>query len=376
MESLLAKVKEHFPKRSTSCMNNVLILVACMLKGSSVNLYKLRRLVPEVTGKTDTLPDSCYKRLIRIFDKYSFSCLWLELLFYVFRLLRLKSDYLYLDGTSWKHNGRKRHYLTLCFEYANVAVPIYWVDLGKLGISSEKERRGMFRRVFKFYNLKGKVLIADREYIGSDWFKYLVDNDLDFVIRLRHNNYKELIDAAPGRSYDEMVAKVLRSKLPNKAVSKRIVIGEQHYTFVVVKNLDPESKDSVLYLLSSLDTPATAVATAYTRRWKIECCFRHLKSNGFQLEQVNLKGRHRSKLLMAIAVFAYVLSIHEGLKTYRKVRTIKHADGSTSKAVSLFRHGFDNIAKHIYSFELCLQYICREIHVTNKLYRAVNAIIV
>jgi hypothetical protein len=297
-------------------------------------------------------------------------------LFYVFQLLRLKSDYLILDGTSWKYNGRKRHYLTLCIEYASVAIPIYWVDLAKLGISSTKERKRMFRRVFKFFDLSGKILIADREYIGTEWFKYLTDNGLDFAMRQRKNNYKDAVNEAPGRSYDEMVAKVLRSKLPNKAVSKRIVIDGRNYTFVVVKNLDPKSEDTVLYLLSSLDITAVAIAEIYARCWKIECCFRHLKSNGFNLEQVNLKGKHRTKLLMAIAVFAYVLSIHEGLKTHKKVRIIKHADGRVSKEVSLFRHGFDNIARHVYSFELCITYILNEMAKANKLYRAKNAIIV
>jgi hypothetical protein len=73
-----------------------------------------------------------------------------------------------MDGTSWKRNGMERHYLTLSIEYRCVAIPIYWVDLGKLGISSTKERKRMFKRVFKFFNLKGKVLLADREYVGKN----------------------------------------------------------------------------------------------------------------------------------------------------------------------------------------------------------------
>ena len=45
-------------------------------------------------------------------------------------------------------------------------------------------------------NLKGKVLVADREYMGSDWFKAIIDNGLDIVIRLREGNYQQAIQTA------------------------------------------------------------------------------------------------------------------------------------------------------------------------------------
>jgi hypothetical protein len=37
--------------------------------------------------------------------------------------------------------------------------------------------------------------MGDREYIGDLWLKYLKDNGLSFVIRLRDNNYNDAINA-------------------------------------------------------------------------------------------------------------------------------------------------------------------------------------
>jgi hypothetical protein len=42
--------------------------------------------------------------------------------------------------------------------------------LRKLGISSQWQRELMLRLVLKVLSLRGKVLLADREYIGTKWF--------------------------------------------------------------------------------------------------------------------------------------------------------------------------------------------------------------
>jgi hypothetical protein len=56
-----------------------------------------------------------------------------------------------------------------------------------------------------------------------------------------------------------------------------------------------------------------------------------LKANGFDLEAINLKGEARRTFLMAVVVFSYVLSIHQGLKTYHRVPTRTFANQQTYK---------------------------------------------
>ena len=62
----------------------------------------------------------------------------------------------------------------------------------------------------KVLHLGGKVLLADREYIGTQWFGTLREAGLGFVIRLRKGNYEQELEAR-GRSV---------SKLENKAKAR------------------------------------------------------------------------------------------------------------------------------------------------------------
>lgn len=370
LESLISKVKEHFPKRKSSCLKNIILLALCILDKETVNLNKLKKSVSRYTNKESKI-ESNYKRLIRIFDEHSRSHLWIELLKYTFQILRFKSKFLILDGTSWKRGERWFHFMTLSVVYKEVSIPIYWVDLEKHGHSSVSERIQLLNQVFKHFNLSGKTLLADREYIGRYWFKYLVDNDLNFIIRVRKTDYQGIINEYAGLSHKAMTKKILKSKVPQKAISKLIEIKGVILQFVAVENPKNDPKDPVIYLLTNLvEKTPKLIAEEYCCRTKIEQCFKHLKSNGFHLEQLNLRTKSRCRLLMAVVVFTYVLSINEGLKTYETVPLKFYRDGSVEKAVSVFRHGLDQLISKCQNLVEFCQYCITQIDSSLKLYQS------
>lgn len=125
LNSLLYEVSADFSKYRLSCLKNVLILALALLRKETLCLHRHKSEVGLITDRSHTQPGSHHKRLIRIFDVYAFMSLWLDLLNYVMLLLRLKSEYLLLDGTSWKRGQRWYHYLTLCVVYQGVAIPIF-----------------------------------------------------------------------------------------------------------------------------------------------------------------------------------------------------------------------------------------------------------
>jgi len=370
IDSLLNKITTYFPKRNKTCIKNILILSHCILLKETINLSKLSSIVGLATGNEKTTQGSNYKRLIRVFDRYSFSSLWIELMNYVFLLLRLECSYLLLDGTSWKRGSKWYHYLTLCIVYQGVAIPIYWEDLNKHGTSNFKERRKLIKKALSYFHLSDKILLADREYIGVDWFKYLIANNLNFVIRLKNKAYKTAINETEGRRYDQIKAKVLRSKVYYKTIGKWFELEGMNLQFVALKNPKEDPKEPVVFLISNLDISPRKIAQMYQIRWKIEHCFKHLKSNGFQLEQINLKSKSRCKLLMAIMVFTYVLSIHHGLKSYHKVPIKKYKNGTAYKEVSIFRHGIQNLMLITTSFIKFCYYILKEISIVGSLYNS------
>jgi len=229
--------------------------------------------------------------------------------------------------------------------YQNVAIPIFWQNLQKIGHSSTQERIGLIKGALCRFDLAYGVLIADREYIGTAWFKYLLDSDIDFIIRLKSGTYREAVDRSAGRSYVQLCSKVKRSKVAGKVLGKSFVLEGMPLNLVVLKNRRQDADDPLVCLLTSLREPARLVADKYRMRWKIEAFFKHMKTNGFSLEAMNLGTESRCQLLMAVVVFAYVLSIKEGLKTYRKVRVKKYSDGSQEREESVFRHGLNSLMR-------------------------------
>lgn len=127
-----------------------------------------------------------------------------------------------------------------------------------------------------------------------------------------------------------------------------------------------DTQEPFLYLITNLNLSAKAIGDIYSLRWKIEYCFKHLKTNGFQLEQINLKTESRTRLLMAITVFAYVISIQEGIRTYKKVPIKKYKDGSEEKQESLFRHGVNKIMAFCLSFSAFCTYFLKKIQQSKK----------
>jgi hypothetical protein len=373
LDSLLRKVNSFFPNHNKTCLRNILILSLAILQKETVCLNRLKTALGSITGNRFTKSGSNYKRLIRIFDNHAFSSLWLDLLKYVFLLLRLKTDYLLLDGTSWKHGDRWYHYITLCVVYQGVAIPIYWLDLHKQGTSNFKERKRLFNKAKRHFNLTEKTLIADREYIGKEWFKFLIDNNINFVIRSKTNAYKKVIDAAPGKTLSQMVKKIMRSRMADKAVRKEFWLNGVKLYIVVVRNPKKNAKEPYLLLITNMDKPAATIAQIYPIRWKIEHCFKHLKSNGFCLETINLKGAARQHLLMAVMVFTYVLSVMEGLKVYDTVAVKEyHGEERQSKAESVFRVGINQLAQYCTSLVHFCEFITQRIKQALGGYRSAN----
>lgn len=341
---LLDKVKEIEISWKVSWIKNTLLIVALLLEEKSCNLWKLKGSVGKLLGNTATEPNSHYQRIkrwLRLGEKKN--GIWVEMLSASVSLLRGKTKILILDGSSWQWAGRTFHFLTLSVLYHGVSIPIFWLELGRLGISSQWHRKKLLKMALRLFDLSGKVLLADREYIGSEWFKALTKAGADFVIRLRAKNYQQVI-TRNGKSM---------AKLEKKAKARigRIVWQEfdlegETYWFVLKSIQTRTGKVELLRLLTTL-TPAKAVQY-YSYRYRIESMFRHLKSNGFDLESLHVEKAYKVKMLMAALVLAYCLAVVYGLKKYkRKVIIKKHG----SREMSVFRWGLDKWQNHLQTFK-------------------------
>lgn len=230
--------------------------------------------------------------------------------------------------------------MVLAAQVKGVAVPVYFKVYQHKGVLSENERINFIRKAFVIIDLQGKLLIADREFIGKDWFGNLVDFGLNFVIRLRKEMYLAQIE-----NYRKLEKKALK-----KGYSQAIFsINGENYRIEMWRSSNKD--EPIIYLITNVLTKKR-VGKQYAKRWKIEYCFKHLKTNGFNLEDMSLTDLKKIRLMISLVIVAYVLAIREGMiqEKIQKVRVIKYKNGDKLPAVSIFRNGLQSISNQIVSW--------------------------
>lgn len=378
---LCEQFKEICSELPAHALNNLLTVAQCMCLARSTNLAKAKDYVSQVLGYTEekaVQPQSHYRRLTRFFDQavqaeqdggfyYALTeaihHLTLSILGGLPTDKSRKLRVLLLDGTKWEVRGEKVQFLTLAMLHQGVALPLYADDLLKAGHSSQAERIAFFRRVEERFDLRHSLLLGDREYVGIQWFATLhMEFGIHFVIRLKKGIYHQQIDAAPGKTWEQMQQK-LRDNKKKKRISKLITLGGVSYRYVITRNPKAGSKgeDEFLHLLTTLTSAQTAISQ-YALRWQIEVLFRHLKSNGFDLESTRVEGKYKREVMMQILGLVYLLAIREGLLFYRrcpKARQVKmdHRRKVKTLVHSVFRQGLCILMSKINDLENMIRYL-------------------
>ena len=107
----------------------------------------------------------------------------------VLRLFPLGDKYLLvLDRTNWKWGKSPINILMLSIAYSGISIPLFWVVLDLEGNSCAKDRIDILKRVLDRLGCdKIQALLADREFVGTEWFHFLVAEKIPFVIRIKQN---------------------------------------------------------------------------------------------------------------------------------------------------------------------------------------------
>ena len=83
--------------------------------------------------------------------------------------------------------GETRYqYLDVSHRLSWNSEPIVWTLLNKRGNSDTKERIALIQRFISIFG-KDRIVnvFADREFIGEKWFTWLIENDINFCIRVK-----------------------------------------------------------------------------------------------------------------------------------------------------------------------------------------------
>ena len=261
---------------------------------------------------------------------------------------RIPSDGPYtltMDRTNWKFGEVNINALVLGIAYDHMSFPILFRLLPKRGNSNCKERINIMQRFIRLFGRDSiKCLVADREFVGNEWFKWLNDNAIQYHIRIRDNFWVE-----DPRTNRKIRAQHIFANLKHgeERVLYRIyrVCGELCYlSGAVIKDKTGKSEPQILV---SFCRPEEALP-AYKERWTIETMFKGLKSSGFNIEDTHVAHINRIEQLFVVAIIAYTWAYCVGIAANIKVKAVRVLNNGR-RAISLVKYGLNFIADALFN---------------------------
>lgn len=335
-------------------------LVSGCIASRTVNLSHIAGLVP---GEAQIA--SRYRRLQRFFQHARLDEAAVAQT--IVAMLGLQPPFtLCLDRTNWQLGRSDVNILVLAIAGNKVRIPLLWTMLEGRGCSDTQERIDLISR---FCALFGKeavaVLVADREFVGAQWFDFLVENDIPFVIRIRQN-HTVVRDGEQRTDVATLFSRKLWRKHETCADLRLEGMRPQsaRHLALAAKTI---RNDERLVLLTNRD-PRRA-AGIYRRRWQIECLFAETKTRGLNFEDTHMTDPRKLGLLMAVIALAIAWAQLAARKLQGRIGIKRAAHGYRRK--STFRTGFDVLRAWIHARSDQLRQLCRLAEIALKIPRVV-----
>ena len=235
--------------------------VSALLKSRTSNLVKVAN-----SFATDVASDSVYRQIQRFLkneNKVSIDYL---------KLLKLNGKLkILIDRTEWKFGSTWVNILTLSVAYKNVAIPVLWEVVNHKGNATAAEHKAIIEKfVAEFGRERILRVYADREFGSCLLFSYLIENKIDFHIRLKTSH------KSGERSFLQMWRNVAE-KVKLKGKVKIEVFGLELFVSCVKYKKDGRTE----YLMVASKEQNKDAIEEYKVRWQIETMFGCLKSRGF-----------------------------------------------------------------------------------------------
>jgi len=266
----------------------------------------------------------------------------------VFSLLPSEPPYrLSLDRTNWKFGKCDINILMLSVCYKGVGIPILWTLLPKRGNSNSQERKDLLSQYIQLFGTSSiNGLMADREFIGGDWFKELINCKIPFHIRIKGNMRVKV----PGKGekkafwlFNQLRVNQLLHYHGLVYIQDNLVYLSGSKTFNAVKN-----KYEFL-IIASFNQQDQALLN-YKERWQIETMFKAMKTSGFNLEQTHLSDLERISKLLALMAVAFVWAYRVGIDKHEKIKAIEIKWSDTGGRNKAFRDAYNIDVQNINRF--------------------------
>jgi len=314
-----------------SRLETLCMLVVGMIGARTVNLGH----VATEAGR-GVLIASTYRRLQRFFQHVDLDPDWAVPI--LARLIGSAGAWtLALDRTNWKIGTRDVNYLVLAVVTRRFRVPLFWTLLDSAGNSATATRVALMQRYLAHFPASSvQLLLADREFIGAEWLKFLNDNNIAFAIRLREDLRVTTEDGS-----DLALAARLRRAGRTRFFQARLGTREDAATEnapllnFAAKRLGNE------WLIVVSNLPARRGLASYRKRWAIESMFGDAKTRGLNIEDTRLTCPRKLALLMALVALAIAWAGRAAADLIGRASPRRKSHGYLAQ--SWFRIGFDQL---------------------------------
>jgi hypothetical protein len=318
----LEALQIYFSGVSVTRLMAILLYLSCALDGRTINVQKASQRGNKLCGKDHATQkvSAIYAAFKRIFQNGKTDIIVQGLFrLSVLCLHQLSGPLeLVMDRTHWEFRGNVKNVLVIGCLYKGIFIPLVFKDLGHKGNSNFTERKALLNQFLRYWKLTElalpKIFLAgDREFIGAEWWAYLTRKSIQFSFRIKEGQAFN-IWLNNTISDDRYKVNMLRLALnkPNLTHQEIVILGKYIFDLFICKNVTPNATEKYVYIVTNFKIPTDAPAF-YRKRWAIEVCFKHLKSNGFDLESTGLQGEHKIELLFALISFIYTLCIIRGV---------------------------------------------------------------
>ncbi len=280
---------------------------------------------------TETEEDSNYRRIQRFLKEVELN--YDEIAILIYEMFNFDKVTISIDRTNWKWGKEDINILMLSVVYKGIAIPLYWDLLDKKGNSNTQERIDLLAKFINNFGAdKIEYILADREFIGEQWFTWLADKerDIKFCIRIRKNT--KVLDT---KGNSVQVQTLLTDVKQSIFTLHHLVKVHGCYVRIFAKrNIDGE-----LMIIATNDIKQLNSITLYKKRWQIEVLFSCFKGRGFNLEETHVTEPNKIQKLIAVMSLAFCWCYKIGIEEDKSKPIQRKKHGRLSK--SLFRLGLD-----------------------------------
>ncbi len=314
-----------------SRLETLCMFVVGMVGARSVNLGHIA-----AEAGRGVLIASTYRRLQRFFQHVDLDPDWAVAI--IARLIGSAGAWtLALDRTNWKIGTRDVNYLVLAVVTRRFRTPLFWTLLDGPGNSATEARIALMTRYLAHFPASTvRLLLADREFIGTEWLRYLNDNNIKFAIRLREDLRVTTEDGSELTLFARLRlagrTRFFQARLGAREDAEANNAPLLHFA---AKRLKGE------WLIVVSNVPGRQALPAYRKRWAIECMFGDAKTRGLNIEDTRLIHPRKLALLMALVALAIVWAGRAAATHFGSASPKRKSHGYFAQ--SWFRTGFDLI---------------------------------